>query len=646
MACQTERRFTDAASGFQRIKELGEGTQGTCSLVKRQIDGKLFVCKVLKNRQFQADIGRDVTVPVASHPRDMASGVHIKETNEINILMFTLPQHPRIISLLDCMTNNINRTELLYEFCDAGDLATMIAKYDEARELIPEAFIWHVFLQLSQALAYIHYGYDYRMGLLSDTAHKSPCRNNDVKPGNIFLRWEGRGRFPAVVLGDFGHATTYDKPNTGFTRVYAAPEAFQERSRSRKMDVWSMGATIHELCLCEFPGVRLPARFPANDRNWRWWKRNPLNCMPHSICDAGYSQELQTLMNLALTHSPPERPTSLDFVGLIASNSRRIYLDSNAFLVKQLLVPGDQTMWQDDGLSESKSTSCWITAPSKPTMTSHNTTLNRISLPSSPTHFAKPPAQALPADSPLSKDSRTPVIERNANNIIPSHKIALRREPVIQKAILMTQAQGERQRRAAWVETIAKKTYKDQIRALRLNLLPTNPPLYFDWLDDIKSQQLDLRDKLLERIQKLDLSHPTEEICCNIFEFICESSEVFSPAQRLEVLQLVKESEPGPAPDPIAAFTFEETDSSTGSSTVGSTDLDIIDAKIDALLDIVSESSTTGSTYLDIIDAKIDALLDIVSEGRPRGMTDLDSIKMDLDGAGQGTVMQLIETED
>ncbi|KAL8733023.1 MAG: hypothetical protein Q9166_002421 [cf. Caloplaca sp. 2 TL-2023] len=86
------------------------------------------------------------------------------------------------------------------EYCQNGDLHKLLAYYRDKRAFMPEAFIWHAFLNLAQACQ-----------SLKDLPlpYTNPDRNEivhlDIKPENGDMDDEGGNPYyPYVKLGDFG----------------------------------------------------------------------------------------------------------------------------------------------------------------------------------------------------------------------------------------------------------------------------------------------------------------------------------------------------------------------------------------------------------------------------------------------------------
>ena len=127
----------------------------------------------------------------------------IRETPlKVRILNEILPRHHSILHIFYWSFKD-RRLELYYNYCAGGSLDRLVPKTNPGS--LSEGFIWHVFVQLAEALEAIHYRGSQRI------------LHRDVKPGNIFLASPyilGSGGYPVLKLGDFG-LTTLD-PVSGF----------------------------------------------------------------------------------------------------------------------------------------------------------------------------------------------------------------------------------------------------------------------------------------------------------------------------------------------------------------------------------------------------------------------------------------------
>ncbi|KAK0786100.1 hypothetical protein LTS16_008520 [Friedmanniomyces endolithicus] len=145
----------------------------------------------------------------------------------------------------------------ILEYCDQGSLSSMIDDMLERRRSFSEDFAWHTMIGVSKGLAFMHSG-------IGDPAHEQPVPgwnaifHLDLKPCNIFFSSSGqRGRYPRVVIGDFGcsvsandighgkedpHRQPYGTPN------WYPPEGHAKTRYGAETDIWQCGAIISVMC--------------------------------------------------------------------------------------------------------------------------------------------------------------------------------------------------------------------------------------------------------------------------------------------------------------------------------------------------------------------------------------------------------------
>ena len=225
-------------ASYREIKVLGEGGQGQCHLVERRSDGRKFVRKV--------------------------SHTFMKKSNgkpvEAYILQDVLSQHERSIKLIE-YTIAQDSLIAIYELYPGGDLTSYLPnKYIERPS---ERFVWWIFVQLADILAYLHEGFDHKNPSRAPREWK-PVIHCDIKPDNVFLREHPRDTaYPNVVLGDFGFATLKSGKYCSGTKSYHSPE-IKETGNTTCSDVWALGATIHELVHGYAPEGGIPDPLPGS----------------------------------------------------------------------------------------------------------------------------------------------------------------------------------------------------------------------------------------------------------------------------------------------------------------------------------------------------------------------------------------------
>ncbi|MCJ1374576.1 hypothetical protein MMC20_005808 [Loxospora ochrophaea] len=282
---------------FIVVKRLTGGAQGEVAVVVGEDDGNRYVVKSQKHsaklttRLFESEIRtmRDVLIP-----------------------------SQRIVEFLGSSTPFPNHSEMLLEYCDAGDLWDVSNKYYNHVAAFPESFIWHIFLQVAEALAFLHFGWSgfsrRQMVGWNSVIHR------DIKPENIFLKhgtdkYGRRSIYPNVKLGDFGFATVAS-PETdrerfpGGTHIWQPPEL---PIATEKGDVWALGAIVHWLAINEPPIAPMASDLANTEQNLRSWERYSGARKPQSVRPQ-YSESLQYWMSRALAQKPSLRISSLHLV--------------------------------------------------------------------------------------------------------------------------------------------------------------------------------------------------------------------------------------------------------------------------------------------------------------------------------------------
>ncbi|XP_044530486.1 serine/threonine-protein kinase Nek2 [Gracilinanus agilis] len=203
---------------YEVLFTIGTGSYGRCQKIRRKSDGKVLVWKEL-------DYG------------SMTEAEKQMLVSEVNLLREL--KHPNIVRYYDRIIDRSNTTlYIVMEYCEGGDLASVITKCTKERHYSDEDFVLRVMTQLTLALKECH--------RRSDGGHT--VLHRDLKPANVFL--DGKQN---VKLGDFGlarilnHDTSFAKTFVG-TPYYMSPEQMNRLSYNEKSDIWSLGCLLYELC--------------------------------------------------------------------------------------------------------------------------------------------------------------------------------------------------------------------------------------------------------------------------------------------------------------------------------------------------------------------------------------------------------------
>jgi serine/threonine protein kinase len=266
------------------------------------------------------------------------------------------------------------KASVYVEFCDRGSLDNLIKAYGEKRinarkdsekPEIPERFIWHVFLSLCDAMAYLLGGRSYSSMENKDyTKLRSwiPILHRDMKPDNVLIRSRGTvgtGRYPYCVLSDFGlacedwapgHAkeNRHQKARSKLgTKHFYAPELLYDpypktqkerqffpdgQKHTDKSDLYSLGLIIYNLAECP-PTMRngRPANIIATHIPWG---KNPPGVEESDFLEGTlsrkypldiratkhnteYTRQLRDAVLLCTRWDPKKRPDAIKMVEML-----------------------------------------------------------------------------------------------------------------------------------------------------------------------------------------------------------------------------------------------------------------------------------------------------------------------------------------
>ena len=168
---------------LEAVKKIGQGGEGSAFLMRRTTDRKLLVCKV--SHVYQKWKNTD-------NPR------------EAKILREIVREHPRILKMLHFEITRRMEFMAFYDYCAGGDLREMmVVDHDGLYHGGTSArVLWHVFLQLAEALAFLHYGFT-QLGIPPPAGwrHIVHC---DLKVCSfILMRLVSSNGFQRNVYGDY-----------------------------------------------------------------------------------------------------------------------------------------------------------------------------------------------------------------------------------------------------------------------------------------------------------------------------------------------------------------------------------------------------------------------------------------------------------
>ncbi|KAI4285297.1 MAG: hypothetical protein L6R38_000779, partial [Xanthoria sp. 2 TBL-2021] len=152
------------------------------------------------------------------------------------------------------------------DYCDGGDLVTLVEYHLLKQIPIPEGFLRHTLISLTSALAFLYTGVDRSDPDRPPLENWQPVIHRDIKPDHIFLKLlpasnpstftshenSNKAIYPTLVLGDFGLATTYLTACKKSKDYFIGIPAYQPPQLpvySLYSDIWAAGAIVHYLAI-------------------------------------------------------------------------------------------------------------------------------------------------------------------------------------------------------------------------------------------------------------------------------------------------------------------------------------------------------------------------------------------------------------
>ncbi|KAK2169664.1 hypothetical protein LSH36_8g12094 [Paralvinella palmiformis] len=211
--------------GYRIKDELGNGSFGYCFVAQREADNEILALKQFRREHLDSDC--------VAKEMDLLMGLN----------------HTNIVKYYGHAFDSNNMLCLLMEYCQGGDLNKYIERKFKDGSFITEEFIWKAFHQLVLALRECH----------SRNRFGRIILHRDLKPANVFFDKDMN-----VKLGDFGSSRMlpFNRDTTATfagTLFYMSPEQMSYAPYDEKCDIWSLGCTVHEMC------VRKPTFFGLTD---------------------------------------------------------------------------------------------------------------------------------------------------------------------------------------------------------------------------------------------------------------------------------------------------------------------------------------------------------------------------------------------
>ncbi|CAI6338540.1 unnamed protein product [Periconia digitata] len=199
-------------------------------LARKTNPNELVVKKIMRN-----DIGEN------TRPKEIQLLDILPDTNRILKPFIFLPSYPP----------NTGKSTAIFQYYPLGDLYSWQNDFfaNDSNKPVPEPHILRMFVQMSEALAFVH------GEIWQGRDQRSPIVHRDVKPHNILVVNNGSA-FPSFRLIDFGlsHIWTDEKSQESSlsgTHAWQPPE--NPYINTFASDIWALGAVVQYMATRKSP---------------------------------------------------------------------------------------------------------------------------------------------------------------------------------------------------------------------------------------------------------------------------------------------------------------------------------------------------------------------------------------------------------
>ncbi|KAL0232177.1 hypothetical protein PCE1_003173 [Barthelona sp. PCE] len=244
---------------YDSMRRIGQGGSGCVYVGNRIKDGKRVAIKTTAITQ-QVDL----------------------QALKNEIAMARTSQHPYIVEYVQSyLCRPTNELWIVMEYCSGGSLTQFLS----ANQSLEEREIATICQQVLESLEFLHSSY---------RIHR------DIKSDNILMTEQGDCK-----LADFGFCTqltaeSHTRHSTVGTPYWMAVELIKGAQYDHKVDIWSLGILLYELCEGQPPYLDLPplrAIFVISTRG-----------APNLKEPNRWSSELRDFISLCVKINPEERP--------------------------------------------------------------------------------------------------------------------------------------------------------------------------------------------------------------------------------------------------------------------------------------------------------------------------------------------------
>ena len=254
----------EISSKYEIIQEIGRGAFSIVYKVKSKEDNNIYCLKKINMKKTK------------------------DKENEINILSNL--DHPNLIKFFYSFSNE-EGIFIIMEFCEYGDLFSLLQSVKKKKVYVNEEIIWNVAIQTLLGLEYLH---------------SKQIIHRDIKLLNLFMTKD-----KVIKIGDMGMSKHVEEGEMIMSRVgtplYIAPELVKKEKYDYKIDIWSFGCSLYHLA---------KTSPPFNDENLLKLGNSIINEQP-AYLPSCYSDKLYEFILKLMTKNKNKRPSANEALKLI-----------------------------------------------------------------------------------------------------------------------------------------------------------------------------------------------------------------------------------------------------------------------------------------------------------------------------------------
>ena len=261
---ENEKFPDEISSKYEIIQEIGRGAFSIVYKVKSKEDNNIYCLKKINMKKTK------------------------DKENEINILSNL--NHPNLIKFYYSFANE-EGIYIIMEFCEYGDLYSLLQSVKKKKVYVNEDIIWDVAIQTLLGLEYLH---------------SKQIIHRDIKLLNLFMTKDKK-----IKIGDMGMSVHVEEGEMIISRVgtplYIAPELVKKEKYDYKIDIWSFGCSLYHLA---------KTSPPFNDENLIKLGNSIINEQPAHLPSC-YSNKLYEFILLLMTKNKNKRPSAHEALKLV-----------------------------------------------------------------------------------------------------------------------------------------------------------------------------------------------------------------------------------------------------------------------------------------------------------------------------------------